>query len=73
MSALRPNPFETGDTITVGGRPIRAQIVSADDRIRAVAGFNSDQCTAALALPDLQKTVRTAVERRQRAVARSAS
>jgi hypothetical protein len=39
---------------------------SADDRIRAAKTFNSGQCRIALMLPDLQKTVRTAVERRRR-------
>ena len=40
--------------------------VSADDRISAVQRFNSGQCRIALMLPDLQKTVRTALERRLR-------
>ena len=43
---------------------------AADDRLSCVRGFDLAQCLAALALPDLQKTVRMAVERRQRALRR---
>ena len=39
---------------------------TAEDRIRAVLDFDRAACTAALLLPDLQKTVATAVQRRLR-------
>lgn len=55
------NPFETGQ---VTPRGIRLQYSSADERIARVREFTADQCRAALALPDLQKTVRAAIERR---------
>ncbi|MGB3749411.1 MAG: hypothetical protein WA961_14525 [Rhodanobacter sp.] len=38
----------------------------ADDRLRAVRDFDAARCHAALRLPNLQKTVRTAIERRLR-------
>jgi ParB/RepB/Spo0J family partition protein len=37
-----------------------------NDRIEAVRKFSADECEAALALPDLEKTVKTAIERRLR-------
>ena len=43
---------------------------SVDDRLSCVRGFNLAQCLAALMLPDLQRTVRLAVERRKRALQR---
>lgn len=45
--------------------------ISADDRIRAVSTFNVHQLRAALRVPDLQKTVRTAIERRLRQLERA--
>ena len=44
--------------------------VGVDDRLSRVSGFDLAQCRAALALPGLQKTVRVAIERRQRALQR---
>ena len=44
--------------------------MGVDDRLSCVRGFDLAQCLAALALPDLQKTVRSAIERRQRALQR---
>lgn len=58
------NPFETGQ-VYAGHR---LQTMSADDRIARVNTFSAEQCRAALTVPDLQKTVRTAVERRLRAL-----
>lgn len=40
--------------------------LTADDRIRAVAGFDRAQCLAALEVPGLQKTVEKAVRVRLR-------
>ena len=60
------NPFETGQ---VYGR-IRLQHLDAQDRITCVKEFDFAQCRAALALPDLQKTVLEAVERRLRVLRR---
>ena len=59
------NPFETGQVTPSG---IRLEDCGAVDRIARVKTFDSDQCRAALALPDLQKTVIEAVERRLRAL-----
>ena len=44
------------------------QTVSAVDRVEAVKDFDASQCRAALRLPDLQATVRQAIERRLRAI-----
>ena len=60
------NPFETGQIYN--GH--RLQHCGVDDRIACVKEFDFAQCRAALALPDLQKTVRVAVERRLRALQR---
>ena len=60
------NPFETGQVYN--GH--RMQDCGAEDRIGRVKGFDADQCRAALDVPGLQKTVRTAVERRLRALAK---
>lgn len=46
------------------GRPVEE--VSAEGRVRMAASFNRADCEAALKMRDLQKTVRTAVERRLR-------
>lgn len=42
------------------------QIVDDHERIQAVKEFDAAQCRAALELPDLQATVRQAIERRLR-------
>ena len=60
------NPFETGQVYN--GH--RLQTCDAQDRITCVKEFDADQCRAALTLPGLQKTVRIAIERRLRALAR---
>jgi hypothetical protein len=44
--------------------------IVAEDRIRRVKHFDRAQCLAALALPDLQKTVARAVQRRLRLLER---
>ena len=59
------NPFFFAN---LSGQP--AYRVSADDRLSVVPGFDLAQCRAALALPDLQRAVRLAVERRKRALER---
>ncbi|RHW21719.1 hypothetical protein [Pseudomonas jilinensis] len=59
--AEHANPFITG---MVNGRPY--QSVTVEDRLAMVVRFTAAQCEAALAVPNLQKTVKTAVERRQR-------
>ena len=59
------NPFFAG---TYLGRAMYA--LAADDRLRRVAEFDKSQCEAALLVPGLQKTVRTAIERRLRALAK---
>jgi hypothetical protein len=40
--------------------------VSVDDRVRMVRGFTTEQCLQALRMPNLQTSVREAVERRMR-------
>lgn len=62
------NPFETGRVY--GGHVI--QHLGAVDRIERVKRFDADQCRAALTLPDLQKTVLAAIERRLRALEKAA-
>jgi hypothetical protein len=47
------------------------QTMASDDRIRMVKSFDAAQCHAALALPNLQKTVRLALERRLRQLAKA--
>lgn len=42
------------------------QTIDSAGRIMAVKNFNAAQCRAALKLPDLQATVRQAIERRLR-------
>jgi hypothetical protein len=42
------------------------QTVDAAGRIESVKKFDAKQCRAALKLPDLQATVRQAIERRQK-------
>lgn len=44
--------------------------ITATDRLARVKTFDLAQCRAALAQPHLQKTVRAAIERRQRALQR---
>jgi hypothetical protein len=57
----RANPFFAG--IYDGGP---AYDIDAVSRLERVARFNTDQCRRALHVRGLQKTVRTAVERRLR-------
>jgi uncharacterized Zn finger protein len=47
--------------------------VSAEDRIRACASFTAAQCTCALELPGLQKTVAAALRRRLRQLQKGAA
>lgn len=49
-----PNPFRTEN----------GEYVDADSRIEAVKRFSAEQVQVALNLPNLQKTVRIAIERR---------
>lgn len=59
--AVEPrNPFD----YILCGTPV--SIVNADDRCRAVAGFNKADCMSALLVAGLQATVRTAINRRLR-------
>lgn len=64
--ANHENPFERG---VYNGR--QTYIVTVDDRVRAVREFDRAQCEAALRVPDLQKTVRNAVQARLRQLDRS--
>ncbi len=56
------NPFVTGHVPGVGDM----QAADVESRLDLVARFNAAKCRAALQMPDLQKTVRRAVERRLR-------
>ncbi len=44
----------------------KTYVVCAQDRITRVKRFDRTQCQAALALPDLQKTVQAAICKRMR-------
>lgn len=68
---MSAHPFAAGSYTLGDGRVVHTQHTAVLDRIRAVSDFTAEQCAAALALPDLQKTVRAAIERRQRVLARS--
>lgn len=65
MMTTTQNPF----AVQLHGG-IQAYTCSADDRISRVQHFDRKQCLAALALPDLQRTVARAVERRLRQLER---
>lgn len=45
--------------------------VTAAERVRMVASFDKLQCEAALQVPDLQKSVKVAIERRLRRLAKA--
>lgn len=60
------HPFYSG---TYNGRD--CYCVTADDRVKRVAEFDLDTCRRALQLPDLQATVRSALERRLRKLERA--
>lgn len=65
MTSAAQNPFVAnryGET--------QAYVVGAEDRISRVCHFDRRQCLAALALPDLQRTVTRALERRLRQLER---
>lgn len=55
-----------GPFVTDHYRGVAYGHMDADSRIRAVRSFDADQCRQALAMPNLQKTVRAAAERRLR-------
>lgn len=63
----RTHPFYSG---TYDGRD--CYCITADDRVKRAANFDIDTCRRALALPDLQSTVRQALERRIRKLERAA-
>lgn len=65
MTIPSDNPFFAGES---GGR--KTYVMTVDDRMSRVRHFDRKQCLAALALPDLQKTVSRAVERRLRQIER---
>lgn len=60
------NPFRAG---VYNGVQMYHQ--TAEDRVRAVADFSRAECEAALQVPNLQKTVVTAVKRRLRLLDKS--
>jgi hypothetical protein len=68
-SMLKVNPFSAR---VLDGETAETFWVDADSRIRLVKTFGFEQCEAALKVPDLQKTVRVAVERRLRMLRRHA-
>lgn len=57
--AAKANPFYAG---SYDGKPYFSQ--AAEDRLRCVRTFDAEQCRTALALPDLQKGVVVALNRR---------
>lgn len=50
--------------------PVQTYHCAVDDRLRVVPKLTAAQCEAALRMPDLQVTVRKAVERRLRALSK---
>jgi len=62
------NPFLT---LSLDGRQTGA--VTAECRLHTLQRFTVEQCRQALALPDLQKTVVTALERRIRKLEKEAN
>lgn len=62
------NPFVFG----IVGSGHETQVFDAHDRINMVSVFGEDQCRAALDVPRLQATVRRAVERRRKYLAKHA-
>jgi len=65
VDARKTNPFVT-TAYMINGEPRVLGEITAEDRQRAVKTFNAVDCELALALPDLQKTVLAAIERRLR-------
>lgn len=61
------NPFLTN---ILGFRNQRLQATNVDERMHLVRDFDTDQCRAGLKVRGLQKTVRTAIERRLRTLER---
>lgn len=59
------NPFEC-EPIRFGRKLIRPVETGVEGRLQRVQRFTATECRAALKLPDLQKTVRVAIERRLR-------
>jgi len=62
---MSPNPFSND-----GGK---TAWIDGDSRLSCVKDFSIKQCKAALELPDLQKTVRLAIERRIRKLSKAAA
>lgn len=62
------HPFATGQRCPITGAVLIYQSVS--DRLARVRTFDRAQCEAALALPELQKTVAAAVRRRLKFLAK---
>jgi len=60
------HPFYAFTVSFAGGPPVALCHTDVDSRLAKVKGFDATTCERALALPDLQKTVRTAIERRLR-------
>lgn len=69
--ARKANPF-VSDVVEIGGRLCHSQAIDVDSRLHRLKTFDAAQCRAALKLR-LQKTVRTAIERRLRKLDKEAS
>lgn len=65
MLAKGANPF----MVNICGQI--CQTVDSTDRIHMVKQFTASECRSAIALPNLQKTVLTAIERRLRKLERA--
>jgi hypothetical protein len=64
MSQPTENPFRY--TKNILGRDRQLEAVDAKSRVTMLQGFGPDQLRAVVAMPDVQKSVRTAAERRLR-------
>lgn len=64
------HPFAASTYMSDNG-PVQTYHLAVDDRLRVVPTLTAEQCAAALRLPDLQVSVRKALERRQRALGKS--
>ena len=59
------HPFAASTYMSDNG-PVQTYHLAVDDRLRVVPTLTAEQCAAALRVPDLQVSVRKALERRLR-------
>lgn len=64
------HPFAASSYMSDNG-PVQTYVVDADQRLARVAKFNASDCAIALQVKGLQTSVRKAIERRQRVLAKA--